>query len=80
MFRDMSKLIQVRNVPDALHRKLKLRAALLGLSLSDYIVQELKLAAQRLTFDEFLERLATRSRVPTSESAAGAVRAERGGR
>jgi plasmid stability protein len=32
---DMSKIIQIRNVPDALHRRLKSRAALAGLSLSD---------------------------------------------
>ncbi len=76
----MSKMIQIRNVSDGLHRKLKVRAALAGLSLSDYILQEMKLAAQRPTYDEFLERLAARTHVRTSESAAQAVRAEREGR
>jgi plasmid stability protein len=76
----MSKMIQVRNVPDTLHRRLKVRAALAGLSLSDYILQEMKLAAQRPTYDEFLERLGTRTQVRTRETAAQAVRAEREGR
>ena len=76
----MSKMIQVRNVPDTLHRRLKVRAALAGLSLSDYILQEMRLAAQRPTYDEFLERLASRARVRTRETAAEAVRAEREGR
>ena len=76
----MSKMIQIRNVPDTLHRRLKARAALAGLSLSGYILHEMKLAAQRLTYDEFLERLGSRSRVRTRETAAEAVRAEREGR
>ena len=38
----MSAMIQVRNVPDALHRKLKSRAALEGMSLSDYLLAELR--------------------------------------
>jgi plasmid stability protein len=76
----MSKMIQVRNVPDTLHRRLKVRAALAGLSLSDYILQEMRLAAERPTYEEFLERLASRARVRTRETAAEAVRAEREGR
>ncbi len=39
---DMSKMIQIRNVPDALHRKLKARAALEGMSLSDYLLAEVQ--------------------------------------
>jgi plasmid stability protein len=76
----MSKRIQVRNVPDALHRKLRVRAALAGLSLSNYILHEMRLAAQRPTYEEFLERLASRARIRTRETAAEAVRAEREGR
>jgi len=37
----MSKMIQIRNVPDELHRDLKKRAALAGMSMSDYIKREL---------------------------------------
>ena len=38
----MSTMIQIRNVPDALHRRLKSRAALAGMSLSDYLLSEIR--------------------------------------
>jgi len=37
----MGKMVQIRNVPDALHRRLKSRAALAGMSLSDYLLSEI---------------------------------------
>jgi len=43
----MSKMIQVRNVPDDVHRALKARAAAAGMSLSDYVKQDLEAAAAR---------------------------------
>ena len=43
----MSKMIQLRNVPDALHRSLKARAAMAGMSLSDYLLAEIKEIAER---------------------------------
>ena len=49
----MSKMIQLRNVPDALHRKLKARAAQAGMSLSDYLLDEIRQAAERPTMEEF---------------------------
>lgn len=73
-------MVQVRNVPDALHRKLKARAALAGMSLSDYILAELKRSLERPTRQELLERLAQRPRAKVSTSPAEAVRAERDGR
>jgi antitoxin FitA len=44
----MPKMIQIRNVPNTLHRVLKRRAALAGMSLSDYLLSEIsrKIAAQ----------------------------------
>jgi plasmid stability protein len=45
----MFKIIQIRHVPDGLHRKLKARAALEGLSLSDYLLQEVRRMAERPT-------------------------------
>jgi len=45
----MSKMVQIRNVPDAMHRKLKARAALAGLALSDYIRLELQRCLERPT-------------------------------
>jgi plasmid stability protein len=73
----MPKMIQLRNVPDALHRKLKSRAALAGLSLSDYLVAEAQRVAERPTVAELRERLARRTPVKTRVSPAEAVRRER---
>jgi len=56
----MSKLIQVRNVPDAVHRALKVRAAEQGRSLSDYLLEELEQVALRPTRAEAVQRLAAR--------------------
>jgi len=73
-------MIQLRHVPDELHRKLKARAALEGLSLSDFLLQEVKKVAARPTLSELQARLARRARVTTHESPAKAVRAERDAR
>src|SRR5947199_3766110 len=54
---DMSKMVQVRNVPDALHRKLKARAAHSGQTLSDYLLAELERLATRPTREEMLARI-----------------------
>jgi antitoxin FitA len=53
----MSKMIQIRNVPDALHRKLKARAAMAGMSLSDYLLLEIRKSADVPTLAELEERL-----------------------
>jgi antitoxin FitA len=71
------KMIQIRNVPDSLHRTLKARAALEGLSLSDYLRTEMERVTQRPTVAELRRRIAARSPVTPSEPAARAVRAER---
>jgi plasmid stability protein len=60
---DMSKMIQIRNVPDDLHRQLKVRAAAEGMTLSDFIKRELSLGARRSTIREIAAR--TRSRPQT---------------
>ncbi|HLC40513.1 MAG TPA: hypothetical protein VJO34_02655 [Methylomirabilota bacterium] len=73
----MSKMIQLRHVPDDLHRKLKVRAALEGLSLSDYLLQEVRRVAERPSLVELRNRLAQRSPVITRVPPARAVRAER---
>lgn len=59
----MSKMIQLRNVPDALHRKLKARAAMAGMSLSDYLISEIREVAERPTLAEMRERLHQREPV-----------------
>ena len=70
-------MIQLRHVPDDLHRKLKVRAAMEGLSLSDYLVQEVRRVAERPTLAELRHRLAQRTTVVVRVSPAKAVRAER---
>ena len=72
--------LQIRNVPDDLHRQLKARAALEGQSLSEYALGELRCAMQRPTRREVAERVAAFERIMVSESAADAVRAERDSR
>jgi len=73
----MSKMIQLRHVPDDLHRTLKERAALEGLSLSDYLLAEIRRIAERPTLRELEERLHRRRPVQPEVSPAEAVRAER---
>jgi plasmid stability protein len=76
----MSKMIQVRNVPEQLHRALKARAASLGMSLSDYLLSELREIAERPTLWEWQRKLETRQPVKLPVSAAEIVRAERDSR
>lgn len=76
----MASMIQIRNVPVGLHRKLKARAALAGMSLSEYLLREIRAVGERPTLDEMLARLAARAPVQLRESPADAIRAERDAR
>ena len=76
----MSKMIQIRNVPDQLHRTLKARAALAGMSLSDYLMTELRRSAEKPTLDELRKRLRSRAPVAPTVPPAEAIRAERDSR
>lgn len=76
----MSTMIQIRNVPDRLHRELKMRAAGAGMTLSDYLLDIIRKAAERPEPEALLQRIRDRSPVYPSESPAEAVRAERGAR
>ena len=73
-------MIQVRNVPETLHRTLKARAANAGMSLSDYLLGELREIADRPTLAEFRERLHTRKPVARAFDTAEIMRKERAGR
>jgi plasmid stability protein len=73
----MSKMIQLRNVPDALHRTLKARAALAGMSLSDYLLAEIREIAERPTLAELRERLHQRKPVVAQLETARILREER---
>lgn len=74
------KMIQIRNVPDEIHRRLKARAALEGTSLSEYLRAQIQVVAERPTVAELRQRLESRNRVRARESASAAVRAERDAR
>jgi plasmid stability protein len=76
----MPKMIQIRNVPDDLHKRLKVRAAQTGLSLSDYLKQELVRVAETPTLEELLDRTSRRPPLDLGERIEDAVRAEREGR
>jgi plasmid stability protein len=70
----MSKMIQIRNVPDDLHRRLKVRAAEKGLSLSDYLLSELEEIAEQPTLEEFVARVRSLPRVELDEEPAVTIR------
>lgn len=73
----MGTMLQIRNVPADLHREIKARAALEGLSLSDFLLREIRGAMERPTLDELKKRLASRRPVRPRPAPAAAVRAER---
>ena len=76
----MPKMVQIRNVPDALHAKLRTRAAVAGMSLSDYLQGELARMADQLSVVELRQRLDALEPVLVSERAADVLRHERDAR
>lgn len=73
-------MLQVRNVPPELHRTLKARAALVGMSLSEYVLKELARTVERPTLDELRRRLAARAPYRPDVPPAEALAEEREGR
>lgn len=73
----MSKMIQLRNVPDELHKILKARAALAGTSLSDYLIAQMQRHVEYPTLEELRRRLRARTPVRPSLRPAHVVREER---
>lgn len=73
----MASMIQIRNVPDSLHRELKVRAAQIGMTLSDYLLAELQALAVRPTMREWLARSEDWAPVETSEPPTAVIAAER---
>ena len=73
----MSKMIQLRNVPDDLHRVLKSRAALAGKSLSDYLIAQIRRHADYPTVEELRQRLRARAEVHPTVPPAQMIREER---
>lgn len=78
---DMSStMVQIRNVPTDFHRRLKARAAMEGMSMSDYIMREVGKALDRPTRAEVLARLQAQPLRKLKRSAAEIIRAERDAR
>jgi plasmid stability protein len=73
----MSKMVQIRHVPDTLHRELKTRAAVSGQTLSDYLLTEMERLAALPTREQMLARIRSRARVTLKTSAAAVIRDER---
>ena len=73
----MAKMIQIRNVPDEVHQKLKVRAVQSGMNLSDYLKREVVRLAELPTLDELLERVSRRAPVDLTEAIEDIVRADR---
>jgi antitoxin FitA len=71
------KTIQVRNVPDDVHRTLRGRAAAAGISLSDYALGELERAARRPPVSDLLTRARERAGGAGGRAIVAAVRAGR---
>jgi antitoxin FitA len=76
----MKRMIQVRNVPEVLHRTLKARAATAGMSLSDYLLAELREIAERPTLADFRVHLNTRRPLAATLDTAALLREERAAR
>lgn len=73
----MSVMIQIRNVPDDIHRTMKARAAKAGMSLSEYLLREIGALAKKPTMEEWLERVRRHPPVELGVSAAELVRQDR---
>lgn len=74
------KTLQIRNVPDDLHKRLKVRAAQAGISLSELALTELRRSAAQPTLQELLDRIAALPPVTLDPPAADAIRHERDSR
>ena len=73
----MSKMIQLRNVPDDLHRRAKARAATAGLSLSDFLTREIRKVMERPSDEEIRRRIAARPVQHLKPSPTEIIREER---
>ena len=74
----MSRMLQIRNVPDDVHRRLKARAALAGMSMSDFVLREIEQSLSRPTREEVFARIAELPPVELDPSPAAVVREDRG--
>jgi plasmid stability protein len=75
----MSKMVQIRDVPDQVHSVLKSRAAREGMSLSDFLKRELERSAERPSVLEWLDRTSQVRPITAKQSAAQVIRELRDG-
>ena len=73
----MTKMIQIRNVPENVHRILKSRAALTGVSLSDYLLSEIERIISLPTEEELLKQLSQADPIEMASSSADLIRKDR---
>lgn len=73
----MPKMLQIRNLPDEVHRRLKSRAALAGMSMSDYVLREIERMLSRPTRDEVFARIAELPPIDLDPPSAEILREER---
>jgi plasmid stability protein len=74
----MSKMIQIRNVPDQVHQELKVRATKAGMSLSEYLLREITRVAEKPSLEEVLERIRGQEPIELDEDPAVTIRKLRG--
>lgn len=72
-----TKNLQIRNVPEDLHRRLKIRAAQQGRSMSELILEQLERSLERPTHEELLDRIADRGSVETTTPIVDLIREAR---
>lgn len=72
-----TKMIQIRNVPEELHRQLKVSAAERGMTLSDYLLMEIEYIAGKPTLPEWVEEVSRHPPVELSEDVAAGIRRDR---
>ncbi len=73
----MNMMIQIRNVPETLHRRLKARAAMEGISMSRYVLREIERSLERPTRRELLDAIASQPERTLNPSPAEILREER---
>jgi hypothetical protein len=77
LLRMKTRMIQIRHVPEDVHRRLKEQAAQAGMSLSDYLLQEVTALSTQLTWDELFEEIDRDDPTPTDIDWAAAIREDR---
>lgn len=76
----MTIMIQIRDVPEDVHREIKARAAKAGMTMSDFLKRELERIVEQPDINELIARWEQRRRPELDETPAEMIRAERDSR